>query len=98
MINMKYVSSNQKEYGLIGKKMRVTDGSFHSYQWTEDTTDMEVGSKVYGFKKEPVTITLTWTFRGDLNERKQMLDEITEAFENDIVNLKPGRFGMEDIT
>lgn len=91
-MEMKYVSSGKKEYTLIGKAMRITDGNFHSYEWAEDSSDVEMGSKVYGFKKDPITITLTWTFRGELEERKRRIDDITDSFENDVVNMMPGRF------
>ena len=88
----KYVSSNGKEYDLIGAKMRVSQGSFHSYEWEEDAEETESGSVVYGFKKGPATFTLIFTLRGDLKERHKMLDDITNAFEHDVVNVTPGRF------
>lgn len=33
MIEVRYVSSNRKEYNLIGDKMRSTSGVFHDYEW-----------------------------------------------------------------
>lgn len=91
-MNIKYVSSNGKEYDLIGKRMRITDGNFHSYEWAEDAVETETGSDVNSFTKRANTIQLVWTLRGPLEERKEMLDDITDAFEHDVVNLTPGRF------
>ena len=91
-MNIKYISSNKEEYDLIGKRMQITDGNFHSYEWNEDAVETETGSTVYGFNKGPGTISLVWTFRGTLGERKRKIDDITNAFEHDIINLSPGRF------
>lgn len=91
-MSIKYVSSNGKEFDLIGAKLRVTSGNFHSYEWSEDATETENGSVVYGFKKGSVTIPITWTLRGTLYDRKRRMDELTDSFEHDVVNLTPGRF------
>lgn len=91
-LKAKYISSNGKEYDLIGAKIRVSQGSFHSYEWKEDAKETENGSKVYGFTKEPKTFTLVFTLRGELEERYAMLDDMTNSFEHDVVNLIPGRF------
>lgn len=91
MIKIKYVCSNGKEYNLIGDRMRATSGYFHSYEWKPNATQMEIGDDVYGFSKEAVTYSITLTLRGKLDGRKAMLDELTNAFEYDVVNLTPGR-------
>lgn len=88
---IKYKSSNRKEYSLIGDKMRVVSGYFHSYEWKPNSTELEYGTDVYGFGKEAVTYQLTLAFRGDLASRKRLQDELTEAFEHDIENETPGR-------
>ena len=51
----------------------------------------EIGADVYGFEKEPKTYQITLTFRGPLEERKAKMDELTNCFEYDVVNLTPGR-------
>lgn len=91
MIEIKYVCSNRKEYNLIGNRMRATSGYFHSYEWKPNATQMEIGDDVYGFSKEAVTYSVTLTLKGKLDERKALLDELTNAFEYDVVNLTPGR-------
>lgn len=55
------------------------------------TTDQEIGADVYGFEKEPKTYQITLTFRGPLEVRKAKMDELTNCFEYDVVNLTPGR-------
>lgn len=91
MIEIKYVCSNGKEYNLVGDRMRATSGYFHSYEWKQNATQMETGDDVYGFSKEAVTYSITLTLRGKLDERKDLLDDLTDAFEYDVVNLTPGR-------
>lgn len=91
MIEIKYVCSNGKEYNLVGNRMRPTSGYFHEYEWKPMTTDQEIGADVYGFEKEPKTYQITLTFRGPLEVRKAKMDELTNCFEYDVVNLTPGR-------
>lgn len=91
MIEIKYMCSNGKEYNLVGNRMRPTSGYFHEYEWKPMTTDQEIGADVYGFEKEPKTYQITLTFRGPLEERKAKMDELTNCFEYDVVNLTPGR-------
>lgn len=91
MIEIKYVSSDGKEYNLVGDRMRATSGYLHEYEWKPMATDQEIGADVYGFEKEPKTYQITLTFRGLLEERKAKMDELTNSFEYDIVNKTPGR-------
>lgn len=91
MIEIKYVCSNGNEYSLIGDKMRATSGYFHTYKWKPNTTKKENGDNVYAFEKEAENYSITLTLRGNLEERKALLDELTDAFEYDIVNVTPGK-------
>ena len=81
MIEIKYVCSNGKEYNLVGDRMRSTSGYFHSYEWKPMTTSQKLGVNVYDFEKEAKTYQITLTFRGKLEERKAMMDELTNCFE-----------------
>lgn len=92
----KYVCSNGKEYDLIGATFRVTSGNFHKSTWKAKATQMEKGDKLYGFTKESMAYSLTFTMRGTLDQRKKDLDEIEAAFEYDIANVSPGRFWCGD--
>lgn len=91
MIEVRYVSSNRKEYNLIGDKMRSTSGVFHDYEWDPETVSQKMGDKVTGFTKKAKTYSLTLTVRGKLEERKSLIDELTDEFEHDIINITPGR-------
>lgn len=77
--------------------MRATSGCFHNYAWKPNATDMEIGADVYGFGKEPITYQITLTLRGPLEERKNMLDELTNCFEYDVINKTRARLYLEDI-
>lgn len=50
-----------------------------------------MGDSVYGFSKESITYDITLTVRGSLEDRKRQLDDLANAWEYDIVNVKPGR-------
>ena len=88
---VRYVCSNGKEYNLIGDRMRATSGNFHKYEWKQNSTEIQFGDSVYGFTKESVKYSITLTMRGKLESRKAMIDELTDAFEYDVVNATPGR-------
>lgn len=91
MIEIKYVCSNGEEYNLIGDKMKPTSGYFHSYEWNPNTTERKMGVTVNSFTKDPAVYEITLTVRGRVEERKEILDKITDAFERDVANLSPGR-------
>lgn len=91
MIEIKYVCSNGEEYNLIGDKMKATSGYFHEYEWKPNATEREMGVTVNAFTKEPVTYDITLTVRGNEKERKQILNNLTNSFEYDVVNMTPGR-------
>lgn len=86
-----YISSNGKTFPMYEANVRVTAGNFRSHSWTPVTFDLFNGSKVSRFRKEPVTYKLTFTLRGDLDERKAYIDALISAKEHDIRYLQPGR-------
>ncbi len=92
MTEVKYKSSNNQEFNLIGDKMRPTAGYFHEYEWNPNATAVVLGDSVNGFSKESKTYTLTLTLRGEKDDQKKTLDHLTNCFEHDVINLKPGRF------
>lgn len=96
MIEVRYISSNKKEYNLIGDRMRPTDGSFHAYEWTPEIVGRKIGETVTGFTKASKTYQITLTIRGKLEDRKALIDDLTDSFEYDIVNVSPGRIYFGD--
>lgn len=91
MIEIKYISSDGKEYSLTGDRMRATAGYFHEYKWMPSVEKLKNGVEVYDFTKEPASYEITLTLRGTLEERKAFLDRLTDSFEYDVVNVKAGR-------
>lgn len=91
MIEVMYISSNGKKFNLIGDKMRATNGRFHKYSWKENVEKRECGDDLIEFIKEANTYSLTLSLRGVLSERMILLDNLRDAFENDIIKKRPGR-------
>lgn len=90
MTEVKYVCSNGKEYNLIGDKLRPTAGTFHDYAWEIETAYGINGYRVESFKKAAKTYQITLTVRGELDKRKEIIDDLTDAFEVDVISKKPG--------
>ena len=89
-MEIKYISSNGKSYNLIGEKMRATSGNFHRYAWTKNVKKTSGKERLIKFTKESVNYQLTLTLRGDLDQRKEMLNELIDCFEQDVINREPG--------
>ena len=96
MIEVRYVSSNGREYNLITDHIRPTSGTFHSYEWKANEAEIENGTEVYAWTKDPITYQITVTVRGSISERKRILNELTSAFEYDIANISPGRLYFDE--
>lgn len=90
MIEIKYISSNGKSYDLIGDKMRTTSGNFHKYAWTKNVKKVNGKERLTKFTKESTNYQLTLTLRGGLDERKEMLNDLIDSFEQDVINRTPG--------
>lgn len=91
MIEIKYKCSNGNEYNLIGDRMRVTDGNFHKYSWNKNVVESKKGDIVKNFAKGSVTYSAVLSFRGKLEERKKLLNQLRDDFERDIEEMKPGK-------
>lgn len=85
-----YINSQGTAFELEGKNIRVKSGNFHSFNWNVDVEALNIGARVKGFKKDPVAYEITLNLRGDLEERKKLLDSIHDAAEYDIHALTPG--------
>lgn len=90
MIEIEYISSSGKSYDLIGEKMRATSGNFHKYAWTKNVKKVNGKERLIKFTKESTNYQLTLTLRGDLDKRKEMLNDLIDNFEQDIINRTPG--------
>lgn len=90
MTEIRYVNSKGKEVNLMDAKLRIQSGNFHVRNWEAKTTVLRIGAKIEEFQKKPKTYPVTIELRGDLEERKRKLDTLTDLFETDLVNGKPG--------
>lgn len=90
MINVKYISSSGREFDLVCDKIKVSSGNFHSYAWNPDVISKETGDDVRLFRKNAITYQTTITVRGDLESRKSLMNDMTDAFEYDIIHKTPG--------
>lgn len=90
MIEIKYISSNGKSHNLIGDKMRATSGNFHKYAWEKNVKKVNGKERLTKFTKESTNYQLTLTLRGDLDKRKEMLNDLIDSFEQDVINRTPG--------
>nr|DAL83300.1 MAG TPA: tail protein [Caudoviricetes sp.] len=84
------MSSNGKSYDLIGDKMRTTSGNFHKYAWTKNVKKVNGKERLTKFTKESTNYQLTLTLRGGLDERKEMLNDLINSFEQDVISRTPG--------
>ena len=91
MIEIKYKSSDGREYNLVGDRMRAISGSFHSYKWKPKTQELNYGDRVSGFGKNSSNYELTIDVRGEEEERRTIMNNLTESFEHDILKEVPGR-------
>lgn len=76
--------------------MRPTDGVFHAYEWTPEVIERKTGETVTGFTKASKTYQITLTIRGKLEDRKALIDDLTDSFEHDVINVSPGRIYFGD--
>ena len=81
---IKYICSNRDEFSLYSASLAVSDGSYHLYKW--------IVNKDEEFERKAQEYDLTFQLRGTLDERKLILNQMTNDFERDIVNQEPGTF------
>ena len=89
---LKYISAKGTEYDLktVGG-LRARSADLHTYEWVPDITQLQFGTKVNRFRKEASAYTIKLDAGGTLAQRKQYLNELHAAFDEDIYNKTPGR-------
>lgn len=97
---LQYTSSNGQTFDLKAKRFRARTANFHDFSWTPKTVDQQYGTRVYRFDKAACSYTALISVFGSLEERKQWLNVLHDAFESDIRNMTPGRIthGMYSIS
>lgn len=86
-----YESSNGQAFDLKVGQIRTRTANFHDYSWTPKTIEQQYGARVYRFDKVAVSYTALMSVFGSLDDRKQWLNILHNAFDADIANLTPGK-------
>ena len=93
---IQYVNSKGVHFDLECDSICISNGNFHRHEWKVDAEALRVGERVKKFKKEPVVYDITLKLRGDLSERKALLDDLHDAAEYDIFAKTPGKIYFGD--
>lgn len=98
-MNLHYVSSTGQAFDLKVGHLRTRTADFHNYTWLPRGITQQYGEKVYRFDREPVTYSALISVFGSLKERREYLNLLHAAFENDIRTLTPGQIqhGLDSI-
>ena len=88
MLNLKYIASTGTEYDLLTDDCFVTECNAFDYGFSPVTFGKRYGSKVYGFEMPQKEIEATLYVFG--NNRKEQINELTAAFDYDVMNMTPG--------
>lgn len=88
---LKYQSSNGQVFDLKEAKIKTRTADFHDYTWVPQTVERQYGTAVSGFRKDAKTYTIVATALGTLEQKRNNLNLLHEAFDHDIRNLTPGR-------
>lgn len=89
-MRVRYINSKGIAFDLEGENIRVKSGGFHSFNWNVDAEELKIGARIKEFRKDPVVYEITLNLRGNLEERKKLLDSMHDASEYDIQTLMPG--------
>lgn len=92
MVNLKYISSNGKEFDLHDfDSAKLFKADFHKVEWTPEVTQKQYGTTINRFKKPAQKYDCTFRFKGDQVQRKTQIDDFIFETENDIAKVTPGR-------
>lgn len=91
MIEIIYENSKKERFPLLGERLKAVDGTFHKYKWERVASELSMGESLEEFKRGAVTYSIKLRVRGDLSERKEVLNRLRDSFEMDIFRKKSGR-------
>lgn len=92
----KYVNHKGEEFDFAAWDTRLKETDWHKNSWTPNTVEQLIGTKIKGFKKEPLQLELTISFRGGVTARKESLNSFFEMAECDVVFQQPGKLYVGD--
>lgn len=88
---LQYESHNGQVFDLKAADIRARSANFHDYQWTPQTKQLQYGDRVYRFDKEALYYTVLLDIRGGIEHRKETLNALHAAFDDDIFAMQPGK-------
>ena len=92
MINLTYTSSNGTVFDLLSwEGLKTETANYHKYQWGASVQTQRFGEKIVNFTKKAQMYEATFLFRGNLEERRQKIEEFHFCTEYDIAKQTPGR-------
>lgn len=91
-----YKNSKNKTISLEDGVIRLKNGLIHQYRWNPKATKLRFGELVEAFEKDALSYELTFRIRGDIEERKQFLNEFVGITEADVLANMPGRLYVGD--
>lgn len=93
---LKYVNSKGIVFNLEGNNIRVKSGNFHKNSWKAKANKKRIGENIESFEKGAVTYEVTLKLRGNLVERKSILNNLHDAAECDIIQNTPGTVHFDE--
>lgn len=86
-----YQSSNGQTFDLKSSGLKTRYANYHDYAWYPQQREQQYGSRIFRFDKEPVTYETSISVGGSIEQRKETLNRLHEAFDSDIFSMHPGR-------
>ncbi len=88
---LKYQSSSGEEFDLKTTALRTRTANYHDYSWQPQIKEQQYGDRVYRFDKEALYYDTILNIGGSVEQRRETLNNLHEAFDRDIFTMKPGR-------
>lgn len=88
---LQYETSDGTIFDLKTGPIRTRTANFHDYSWKPKVVNLQYGDRVTRFDKASVTYTAVLDIDGSLAERRETLNTLHTAFDNDIYKMTPGR-------
>lgn len=96
-VKLQYVASSGRAYNLRSDTLRTrSNANFHKFSWDVEAVDLQLGSRVSGFKRPAALYDATLSLFGSAKERKALLEALHDDFELDVRNVTPGRLTWND--
>lgn len=88
---IKYIASSGNEYDLTTNGVLHKSANYYSWAWEVRGTVLQYGIRVADFSRPPAEYDTELVIYGTPTERRRILTELHDDFENDLRKKKPGR-------